>query len=288
MNRPVAASAAENSPNLTRTRLSCIILAKNEVDIIARCIRSAIDVADEVLVYDTGSTDGTQDRARLAGARVVERPWPGSHGMAKNASMQHAKYDWCLHLDADEIVSKELAQAIVDEMSQPVPEGLGFCMTRQAEFAGVAIPSLPRPGRRMDLVRIFHRRTGQFTHGLHETVTGLDQKQMLKGRLHHWRCFDLETRFEQANAYSTKEAEQSDAKGTRHSAFRLLLRPFARFVWHYFFDGSWRLGKVGLVHAQTMAMSEFMREAKLWERQRTAAPATTVSYTEDSSERDLG
>lgn len=266
-------------------KLTCIILARDEEEIIARCINSVAEVADEVIVCDSGSSDATIEIAKANGARVVKSTWPGFHGVARNNGMAHAANDWCLHLDADEIVERELGKAIRDALKRKPSEAKGFCFTRQAEFAGTAIPSLPRPSKRMDLIRLFNRRVGRFTTGIHETVVDIKERELLPGKLYHWRSFTLHARFAQFNDYSDVEAKQIDSDGGKFSVLRLLFKPFARFVWHYFFDGSWRVGKTGLVHAMTMAMAEFMRQAKLWELQRGTVEAPKVEYYEQKVEQ---
>ena len=275
----------ESSDELESHKLSCIILTRNEEEVIARCINSVIKVADEIIVCDSGSVDGTIAIATSLGAHVVNTDWPGSHGIARNNGMAHAAHDWCLHLDADEIVDREMGKSIREALKLKPSESKAFCFTRQAEFAGTAIPSLPRPSKRMDLVRLFSRRVGRFMTGMHEIVVDTKERELLPGKLYHWRSFTLHARFAQFNDYSDNEADEIHASGSSFSVLRLIFKPFARFVWHYFFDGSWRVGKTGLIHAMTMAMAEFMRQAKLWERQRGTVEAPKVEYYEQIVEQ---
>lgn len=277
----------KSSFELDTYKLSCIILARDEEDVIARCINSVSEVADEVIVCDSGSSDATIEIAEANGARVVNSSWPGLHGVARNNGMAHAAHDWCLHLDADEIVDREMGKSIRDALKCKPLENKGFCFTRQAEFAGTAIPSLPRPSKRMDLIRLFNRRVGRFTTCIHETVLDIEERELLPGKLYHWRSFTLHARFAQSNDYSDIEAKQIDASGRKFSVLRLIFKPVARFAWHYFFDGSWRVGKTGLVHAMTMAMAEFMRQAKLWELQRGHVEALKVEYYEQTAEQSV-
>jgi LPS sulfotransferase NodH/glycosyltransferase involved in cell wall biosynthesis/Flp pilus assembly protein TadD len=85
-------------------RISLCIVARNEALFLRACIASARPAVDEVVVVDTGSTDGTPDIAREAGACVVEADWPGDLGAAHNLPLLHATGDWILSLDADEIL----------------------------------------------------------------------------------------------------------------------------------------------------------------------------------------
>ena len=85
-------------------RLSLCIVARNEARFIRASIASARPVVDEVIVVDTGSSDGTPDLARQAGARVVEAEWPGDLGEAHNLPLRFATGDWVLSLDGDEVL----------------------------------------------------------------------------------------------------------------------------------------------------------------------------------------
>ena len=90
-----------------RVQITCTIIAFNEADRIGRAIRSVAGLADEVLVVDSGSTDGTQDIARGLGARVVFNRWTG-FGPQKRFAEDAARHNWVLNLDADEWLSDDL------------------------------------------------------------------------------------------------------------------------------------------------------------------------------------
>ena len=87
-----------------KPRLSVIIVAKNEAQNIADCVRSA-SFADEVIVLDSGSTDGTAELARALGARVEVTDWPG-YGPQNNRGIDLATGDWFFSLDADERIER--------------------------------------------------------------------------------------------------------------------------------------------------------------------------------------
>ena len=81
--------------------LSCCIITRDEEESIARAIDSVRDLADEVIVVDTGSVDGTVQEARSCGARVYEIRWSGDFSEARNISLERATKEWILILDAD-------------------------------------------------------------------------------------------------------------------------------------------------------------------------------------------
>ena len=99
-------------------KLSVIIITKNEAANIAKCLKS-VDFADEFIVVDSGSTDGTVELARALGARVeVTSDWPG-FGPQKNRAVDLATGDWVLSIDADELVTPELAREIQETLKAP-------------------------------------------------------------------------------------------------------------------------------------------------------------------------
>src|SRR4026209_136353 len=93
-------------------KLSVVIVCKNGANVIGKTIKSFTGLTDDVLVYDNGSTDGTQEIVRQNGARIFEGEWNG-FGKTKNTANALAKYDWILSLDADEAIDEELKKNLL-------------------------------------------------------------------------------------------------------------------------------------------------------------------------------
>src|SRR4051794_749152 len=100
------------------SQLSVVIPCKNERDNIRACIASARQVADEILVADSGSTDGTLEIARELGCRIIEREY-GTSGEFKNWAIPQAAHEWVFILDSDERITRELAKEIRDTLGDP-------------------------------------------------------------------------------------------------------------------------------------------------------------------------
>ncbi len=81
------------------------MIVKNEEKHLVKCLRSVRDVVDEMIIVDTGSTDKTNDIAKVFGAKVFDFPWTGDFSAARNHSLEQATGDWILVLDADEVIS---------------------------------------------------------------------------------------------------------------------------------------------------------------------------------------
>src|SRR3954469_21932669 len=118
------------------SKLTVIIPCKNERENIGACVVSARQIADEVLVADSGSTDGTLEIARDLGCRIIEREY-GTSGDFKNWAIPQATHEWVLILDADERITPELAAEIRGELVKP--RHAGFWVYRRNHFMGHAV-----------------------------------------------------------------------------------------------------------------------------------------------------
>ena len=249
------------------TSLSVVILTKNEEDYIARCIKS-VHWADEVLVVDSKSTDKTRELATSLKANVYEQEWLGWPGQ-RNKGVSLAKNDWILFVEADEIVSAELATSIQHAFSGPVDEQDGYSLDRRGDFLGILLPNGARASKRLNFVRIFNRKHSTYDSNMrvHEEVIFPGKAIPLEGVLLHWRGCTVDELISVFNRYATVEAEVLNDKGRRATALDILGRPVLRFFWTYLVKGGWRLGTRGLMHAMLKASSDYMRYAKLWELQ---------------------
>jgi GT2 family glycosyltransferase/glycosyltransferase involved in cell wall biosynthesis/Tfp pilus assembly protein PilF len=97
-------------------RLSVCLITKNEENFLAQCLASVRTIASQIIVVDTGSTDRTVEIARNHGAEIQQFAWCDDFSAARNEALKHATGDWILVLDADEELSPEHRQTILDEM----------------------------------------------------------------------------------------------------------------------------------------------------------------------------
>ncbi|WP_407311334.1 glycosyltransferase [Desulfosporosinus sp. SB140] len=95
-------------------KISLCMIVKNEQENIRRCLQSAVNYVDEIIVVDTGSTDNTCEIAQTFGAKIYSFPWDNNFGAARNASLEQAKGDWILFLDADEELQMEHPHVLRD------------------------------------------------------------------------------------------------------------------------------------------------------------------------------
>lgn len=234
--------------------LSVIIITRNEADNIAACLAS-VAFADEVVLLDCGSTDGTVELARALGAQVhVTDDWPG-FGPQKNRALQLARYDWVLSIDADERVSDALALEIRQAISRG---GQGaYEIPRLTQFCGHWIRHC---GWTPDhVLRLFRRDSARFSADLvHERVV-LSQATAtaLKAPLLHYSYPTPGHYWRKLEHYSRAWAQQRHAKGQRTSMLRAGLAGVVAFFRSYFFQLGVLDGAMGFAVCAMQAQGAF-------------------------------
>ncbi len=249
-----------------RHHLTVIIPCKNERKNIRPCIESARRVADEVLVADSGSTDGTLDIvAEIGGCRVVEREYVNS-GNFKNWAIPQARHAWVLIVDADERVTPELAAEINDLLESGPPRD-GYHVYRANYFLGHRIR---HGGWGSDKVLRFFRRDlgryqGESDHAEVHVSTG--NVGRLRGRLEHFTYWTYDQYFRKLERYTVQSAESRFADGKRTSFARLLLSGPLRFLHCYLVRLGFLDGLAGLQICTLTGLSSFIKQVRLWELQ---------------------
>ncbi len=269
--------------------LSVVILAKNEENFIERCLRS-VSWADEQVVLDSGSTDRTRELATALGATLYEQAWLGWSAQRTKA-ISLAKHDWVFILEADEIVTPELAASIQSVMRQPRHDKDGYSIDRRNDFHGVLLPSIRRRSKLVNCVRLFNRRYSAYdpTMLVHEEVRFTGKAILLPGILLHWRGWKIDDQISALNRYATIEAEALYSQGQRANALSIAIRPILRFCWCYLLKGCFRAGIQGLNYSIVRAISEYVRYAKLWEMEHITEPIIhppASVYTADTAAKD--
>lgn len=248
------------------TPVSVVIITLNEETLLERCI-AGVEWADEILIVDAGSTDRTTEVAAAQGAVVLEREWPG-FSRQKNFGASRARNDWILSIDADEVVTPELARSLRRVLAGGLDPRDGYAVIRRHDFLGVALPNTARSGR--NPIRLYNRSHGEWDLSMevHEVIRVPGKVHLLEGSLLHWNDFSLSELIDLYDRYALEEAMQLHRDGARGRATAVLYRPVLRFVWQYLVRREARVGERGLVHSALQACREFMRYALLWELQR--------------------
>jgi glycosyltransferase involved in cell wall biosynthesis len=238
--------------------LSVAIITRNAASELERCLAS-VAFAEEVVVVDSGSTDGTVELAARHGARVVRKEWLG-FGAQKQFAVDAASHEWVLCLDADECLSPELRESIVAEIK--APRGFVYAMPRCNRFLGRWL----RHGEGYPdwNVRLFHRGHARWgSESVHEKIVTQSPVLRLRGDLLHDSAETLERYFDKQNRYTSLQAASLRAAGRRANALQLVLSPLLRFIKFYLLRLGFLDGVPGLVHVTIGCMNSFNKYAKL-------------------------
>jgi glycosyltransferase involved in cell wall biosynthesis len=252
------------------TKLTVTVITHNERSHIAAALAS-VSWADEIIVVDSRSTDGTIDIARQHATRVEERDWAG-YGAQKNYAADQASNDWILSIDADERVTPELADEIRAVMSRG-PVAPGYLMTRVAHYLGRWIRSTDwYPDYHL---RLYDRRAARWSERrVHESVEvdgrpkGDKRLPRLRGELLHYPYRDMSDHLRKIDTYTTLAAQEWDAEGKRGTAWQALVYPRLAFFRNYILRRGFRDGRTGLLVSLLNSYYVFLKYAKLMELQR--------------------
>jgi len=250
--------------------ISAVLIAQNEEDHLGDALRS-VAFCDEVVVVDSGSTDRTRETAAAAGARVVvHSPWPGFVAQREFAVRQ-AQHDWVLALDADERVSPQLHEEIV-ELGRAGFDRDGYRIPRVAFYLGRWI-------RGTDWfpdwqVRLFDRRRGSWQGDLvHESVRVVGRVGRLRGELEHHPYADVADHMRKVDAYTTLWARQAWAAGRRTNVVDMAGAASWAFFRNYVLKGGLLLGSAGFIVSVLNTHYTFAKLAKLRELEQATATA---------------
>ena len=239
-------------------------MTKNEAQNLPRCLES-IHWGGEILILDSGSTDGTLEIARKFGAKVWQLPWEG-FGKQKQRGVDWASREWVLSIDADEVVTPELKAEITSRLAADNGTA-GYYLKRKAYFLDRFVR---HGGWYPDCVlRLFKKGKGRFTPApVHEAVILDGPSVKLEADLLHYTDPNFSHYLAKLNRYTDLSALELFEKGERGSLFRILANPAAKFFSQYFLKAGFLDGRAGFILAGASAFHVFSKYVKLWELSR--------------------
>jgi len=249
--------------NAPRAALSAVLITRNAENVLEPCLES-LAFADEIVIVDSASSDGTAEIAARRGARMVQKEWLG-FGRQKQFAVEQARNDWVLCLDADERVSPELAAGIQAALAAPVSPV--YRMARRNRFLGRWLAH--GEGYPDWSPRLFNRMNARWSDDLvHEKVLFAVTPGTLDGDLMHDSADDLATYLERQNRYTTLAARQAFEQGRSAGVLHLLFSPVVRFIKFYLLRLGFLDGVPGLLHISIGCIASYVKYAKLIELHR--------------------
>ena len=240
-------------------KLSVVLITLNEAERL-RTTLTAVAWADEMIVLDAGSTDATVEIAREFTDKVfVDADWQG-FGVQKNRALAQAAGEWVLSLDADEVVSPELAAEIQTILKNPVADA--YAIPRLSSFLG---RKMRHSGWWPDeVVRLFRRGTAQFSADVvHERLLVEGKVGRLQHALQHASFSSLEQVLDKVNRYSSAGAERLQAQGRRAGLGTAIGRGVWAFFRTYILKAGFLDGREGFMLAVSNAEGVYYRYLKL-------------------------
>lgn len=254
---------------MTSKKLSIAIITYNEEKNIARCLNSCQDLADEIVVVDSYSTDQTKSIClNYPKVRFLENPFVG-HIEQKNFALEQCTGDYILSLDADEALSPELYQEIANlKESNLVHHGYSF--NRRTQYVDQWVWHC---GWYPDVkLRIIKRGEGHWVgtnpHDLLEISNSGVRPIHLNGDLLHFSYQSISDHINQTNKFTTIAAKAAFTKGQRSSLAKIVTRPILKFLRDYIWKGGLLDGRYGFIICCINSLSALLKYAKLYDLQR--------------------
>jgi glycosyltransferase involved in cell wall biosynthesis len=248
---------------LFMVQISVVIITYNEEKNIERCILSLLPVADEILVVDSYSTDGTEEICKKHNVRFIQHPFAG-HIEQKQWALEQASNDYILSLDADEVLSETLQKSITGVKNNWAYDSYEF--NRLNYYCGKWIKHSDwYPDRK---IRLLDRRTGRWGgKNPHDKIT-IDPDascKYIKGDLLHYTYHSIKEHIHQTAYFAEIAARDAFERGRNTSFAEIILRSAWKFKRNYFFKLGFLDGYFGFVICTITAFGTFVKYTRLRE-----------------------
>ena len=242
------------------TNISAVIITRNEEENIRRCLESITQVAEEIIVIDSYSTDNTVQICREYPVNVYKLDWHG-YAYAKNFGIEKTSNDYILSIDADELLSEPLIHSIQTVKSQLTG---AYSFNRLSNYCGQWIHHCGwYPDRK---IRLFSKNNARwYGNFVHEKLQFDDHMEVinLKGNLLHYSFHSLSDHMQRVDQYSQLAAEELIQMKKRLIILKMIVLPFIKFLKSYIFQNGYLDGFYGFCICVISGFDVFLRYAKV-------------------------
>jgi glycosyltransferase involved in cell wall biosynthesis len=249
--------------------VSVVIITYNEEKNIGRCLDSVKEVADEIVVLDSFSTDRTKEICEAKGAKFYQHKFDG-HIQQKNRAITYASFPHILSLDADEALDETLKKSILDIKSNFSKDG--YYMNRLTNYCGHWVKHCNwYPDKKL---RLWDSKKGSWTginpHDKYEMKGGDKNTGYLKGDILHYSYYSVADHYKQVEYFTTIAAKAFFEANKGAPSFKLIINPIAKFMDHYILHLGFLDGWAGFSISKISAYATYLKYKKLRELYRAA------------------
>ena len=248
-------------------KLSVGIITYNEERILGKTLEAVRELADEIIIVDSNSSDATIEIARSKGATVYTENWKG-FGPQKNSVIDKCKGEWILLIDADEVISKELKETIktiIDGKNKYEVYDINrcsVCFGKELKYGGWS---------NQYATRLWKKGSVKVSDNLvHEEFQTMSTKGKIKEKIYHHTYLTLSDYITRFDRYTTLGAEEYVKRGKKSSFFNIVINPFFKFIRMYIFRLGFLDGIEGLIIALFSGMYTMTKYFKLREMEKTS------------------
>ena len=241
--------------------ITAIVLTKNEEANIEYCLRS-LSFCNELIVIDDNSSDKTCQIAKNFGAVIYKRELKDDYSAQRNFALEKGHSKWFLFVDADEIVSPELKQEIIDVTEEKDNNVIGYYLKRK-DYIWRRRINYGETGNKI-LLRFARKGAGKWKRIVHEYWDVFGKKEILKNYLYHYPHPTLRIFLQDMNKYSTLHAQANYTEHKKSSIIKIIFIPKGKFIYNYIIKLGFLDGIQGLIISFMMSFHSFLSWSKLW------------------------
>lgn len=242
-------------------KLSVCVLTFNSERLLEACIEPLTRIADELIVVDSGSSDGTLAILEKFGLAPLYRPY-STHGSQMNFAIDHASHDWVLCMDSDEVIDEATVAAILKLKQELDDPTLAYRITRHWFVLGQEVHAIYPVSSPDYPVRLFNRSIARFNDApVDDRPAGFADTRIIAGFVRHDTFYTIHEIFKKLNDYTTRLVKFKKVSPSLARAFASSIASFWKW---YVVKQAWKDGRVGLVTATYASWYAYLKYMKAW------------------------
>ena len=241
--------------------ISAVVLTKNEEKNIERCINSLL-WCDKIVIIDDYSEDETINIIKNEKVKIFQRKLNGDFAGQRNFGLEKTKGEWVLFVDADEEVSRELREEIIEILKQVQDDMSGFYINREDYFLGRWL----KYGETGDIkfLRLARKVGGVWKEKIHEVWEVTGKIGELKNPIQHFPHETVSEFLKEVNIYTDLVAQYWNEEGKKIGYREIVLYPIGKFIHNYIIRLGFLDGGEGFIMAAMMSFHSFLARGKYW------------------------